>query len=215
MNLVTISLSTFKRNLFVECQGCVSSEYIIKITNLVLLVSIKSGVVLCRMQIRDDLGRADGRRNFDGPRVAILGFVVEERWFSALSAGVLVGPLGDGDRATLRRMEPVEVSHTGSSSVPALGARTENTKHKVAASSSSVSLALGATREAVELCWETEPSGERAADGAAVAAPEGRATASDSAGVSTVVDGERTGGDGDESDKAGEYELHYWLDLFE
>ena len=128
-----------------------SGEYITKITNLVLLVSIKSGVVLCRMQIRDDLGRSSGWRNFDGPRAAILGFVVEEGWFSALSAGVLVGPLGDGDRATLRRMEPIQVSNTGSSSVPALGSRTENTKHKVAASSSSVSLALGTTREAIEL----------------------------------------------------------------
>ena len=79
-----------------------SDEYAGTKTNLVFLVSIKSGVVLCRMQIRDDLGRADGGRNFDGPRVAILGFVVEEGWFSALCAGVLVGPLSDSDRATLR-----------------------------------------------------------------------------------------------------------------
>jgi len=145
-------LPTFKRNLFVECQECVSDEYIPKITDLVLLVSIKSGVVLRRMQIGDDLGRTGGGRSFDGPRAAILGFVVEERWVSALSICILVGPLGDGDRATLRRMKPVQVSHTGSSSVPALGARTENTKGKVTASSASISLALGATREAVELC---------------------------------------------------------------
>jgi len=78
--------------------------------------------------------------------------VLEEGGFSACGASVLVGTLSDGDRATLRGVEPVQVSDAGSSSVEALGARSKEAECKVGASSASISLALGTSRKVIELC---------------------------------------------------------------
>ena len=77
----------------------------------------------------------------------------------------------------LRRVEPVEVGNTGSSSVPALGAGTEDGECEVAATASSVTLTLGTSGETVELSGETEAGGEGAADGTTVIAEEEVTTA--------------------------------------
>ena len=81
------------------------------------------------------------------------------------------------NRATLRRVEPVEVSSTSSSSVPALGAGAEDGECEVGAAASGVTLTLGTGGETVVLSGETDTGGKGPADGTTVIAEEEVTTA--------------------------------------
>ena len=94
----------------------------------------------------------------------------------------------------LRRVEPVEVRNTGSSSVPALGAGAEDGECEVGATASGVSLTLGTGGETIELSGETEAGRERAADCTTVVAEEEITTAGDGVGVSLILETRDGGG---------------------
>lgn len=91
------------------------------------------------------------------------------------------------DRPPLRAVEPVEEARTRSSSIPALGTRTEHLEQEGPAGVG-IALTLASSRETFELGGESEAGGEAAADGTAVTAEEIVARAGDGVGVTAVCD---------------------------
>ena len=180
--------------------------------NLEVLVCSESLEVLDEIQVRDGLRRTCSGRNLDRPFAAV-DLVGERNRLRAVRTRALGGPSLVEATTSGGGVEPVEAPHARASSVPALGARPKEGEDKGRAGVVAVSLALRAAGEVVELGGEAEAGGERAADGAAVGAPEGTAAAGDGAGVALVGDCLRHGGDGEErSAESGEssddLELH-------
>jgi hypothetical protein len=85
-------------------------------------------------------------------------------------------------------MEPVEVGETLSSSVEALGTRTEDTEEEGAATVVGVSLTLAASREVIPLSREPEAGREGTANGPAICALEVVTTARDGGGIAVIGD---------------------------
>lgn len=154
------------------------------------LVLAKSLEVLSKIQVGDGLRSVrPSSRDLDLASRAGAILIREDIRDRAVSAS----GIRRSNFPLLRVMEPVQVRERGSpSSIPALGSRSEDAEYEGGTSASTVSLALSAGGQAVELGGEAEAAGERAAYAAAVTASEGRTAAADGGCVPMVRDGRGT-----------------------